>query len=100
MNKFITAAFFALSFSTPLTTPLAYADTSSANAETKQLLTINVNTAKANELARLKGVGEVKAQAIVNYRKTYGKFNSLDDLLNVKGIGEKVLKDNLKRLSI
>ncbi len=52
---------------------------------------ININTASAYKLTELDGIGEVKAEAIVQYRKEHGKFTSVDELLNVKGIGEKTL---------
>jgi|TARA_B110000967_G_C18721304_1_gene477799 competence protein ComEA len=61
---------------------------------------ININDASVKELSSLKGIGSKKAQAIIDYRKTYGKFTSIDDLLNVKGIGEIVLSDNLQYLKI
>lgn len=56
--------------------------------------TININTATADELsAFLPGIGDVKAQRIVAYRETAGGFDSVDELLNVKGIGEKTLEN-------
>lgn len=56
---------------------------------------VNVNTATAEQLAEaLDGVGQQKAQAIVDYRKANGPFAKADDLLNVKGIGEKMLEKN------
>ncbi len=94
------AAFFALILTLPLTTHIAQANSSMVNTVENQMPTINVNSANAEQLASLKGVGKVKAQAIVNYRDTHGKLSSLDGLLNVKGIGEKVLEDNLSKLSI
>jgi competence protein ComEA len=48
----------------------------------------------------LKGIGQKKAQAILIYREKMGDFKSIDDLMNVKGIGEKVLTDNKDRLKI
>ena len=48
---------------------------------------INVNTASAEELKRLPGIGDVLAEAIVSYRDEYGPFTSEEDLLLVKGIG-------------
>ena len=56
---------------------------------------VNVNTADADTIAReLKGIGPAKARAIVSYREENGPFETVDDLLKVKGIGEKVLEDN------
>lgn len=52
-----------------------------------------INTADIIELCALPGIGEARAQAIVQWRDTYGAFESYEDLLNVKGIGEKVLED-------
>ena len=49
---------------------------------------VNVNTAAPEELARLPGIGEVKASAIVDARRARGGFESVDELLEVDGIGE------------
>jgi competence protein ComEA len=62
---------------------------------------VNLNTADAATLAReLLGIGEVKAQAIVEYRTSNGAFASVDDLLEVKGIGAAILEKNRDKLSI
>jgi len=58
---------------------------------------INVNTATATELEELPGVGEVIAQAIVDYRTENGPFTSVDQLLDVSGIGDATL-ENLRDL--
>lgn len=50
---------------------------------------ININTASADELQLLDGVGESTANAIIQYREQNGEFSSVEDLMNVKGIGEK-----------
>lgn len=57
-------------------------------------LIIDINTADVVLLQKVKGIGKKKAEAIVEYRKVNGKFNSLDDLLNVKcrGISKKWLE--------
>lgn len=52
---------------------------------------ININSATVEELDSLSGIGPTKAQAIVDYRNQNGPFRSIDDLLNVPGIGAKTL---------
>lgn len=54
---------------------------------------VNINTATARELDALPGIGEVIAQRIIDYRNAHGPFGSVDELINVKGIGEKKLAD-------
>lgn len=52
---------------------------------------LDINRANAGQLDGLKGIGPSKAQAIVDDREQNGPFRSVDDLLRVKGIGEKLL---------
>lgn len=62
---------------------------------------VNVNTADAETLAKeLDGIGPAKAQAIIDYRSKNGSFSSAEDLLAVKGIGDKLLEDNLEQISV
>ncbi len=56
---------------------------------------VNINTADAKELATLPGIGSVKAEAIVKFRKANGKFKNVNDLKEVKGIGDKMV-DKIK----
>lgn len=63
--------------------------------------TVNINTADAATLADvLKGVGPAKAEAIIAYRKEHGGFKSVEQLAEVKGIGEKLVKANHDRILV
>lgn len=56
------------------------------------LAAVNVNTANQQDLETLKGIGPVKAKAIIDYRSKNGPFKSAADLVNVPGIGEKTVE--------
>lgn len=63
--------------------------------------TVNINTADAATLAeKLNGIGMKKAQAIVSFREQNGAFKSVDDLINVPGIGQATLEKNRSLLDI
>ena len=54
---------------------------------------ININTATLDELKNVPGIGEVKAKAIINYRTSKGKFQKIEDIQNVEGIGSKLYEE-------
>ena len=60
---------------------------------------VNLNTATAEQLATIPGVGPKMAERIIDYRQKNGGFKKIEDLMNVKGIGEKMFL-NLKPLII
>ena len=60
--------------------------------EPESKVLVNINTAGAGELEALEGIGPALAQRIVEYREEHGPFRSVDELLEVKGIGEAKLE--------
>ena len=56
---------------------------------------ININKASKEELKELNGIGDAKAESIIEYRNTIGKFKSIDELKNVDGISETIF-DKIK----
>lgn len=68
-------------------------------AEFPSALSININDATAEQLETIKGIGNKKAQAIIDYRTEYGDFTSVEDLTNVKGIGNKFIEKHKALLS-
>lgn len=73
-----------------------YAGVISEESEEESSITamepININEASTVELTSLPGIGETYAQRIIEYRETNGDFTSVDELVNVRGIGERTLE--------
>jgi competence protein ComEA len=61
---------------------------------------VNINTATKEELTSLKGVGDKRAQEIIDYRKKNGDFKSVDDLEKVPGIGPGIMKQIRSEVSV
>ena len=60
---------------------------------------VNVNTADAETIAReLQGIGNARAAAIVEWRIKHGRFESVEDLKNVKGVGQKIILQNRQNI--
>ena len=75
-----------------LSAALSVAATVTAQAQTTKLAgVVNVNLATAEELELLPGIGPARAAAIIEHRKAHGPFASVDDLVQVSGIGERAL---------
>ncbi len=87
------AAIFTLSLCLPMIAENVYAksDINAGSSEVAIPQDININTADKELLTQLPGIGPKTADSIIEYRKTNGKFKSLDDLTGVKGIGGKTL---------
>ena len=61
---------------------------------------ININTATSEELQSLKGIGPSTASSIIAYREEYGRFSSIEEIMNVKRIGEKTFAKIKDRISV
>ena len=61
---------------------------------------VNLNTATSEQLQQVPGIGPVTADKILQMRKSYGAFKSVDDLLSIKGIGKKRLDKMRKYLTV
>lgn len=63
-------------------------------------MTVNINTADAATLASLNGIGESKAEAIIVYREANGPFESVEQLVEVKGIGSRTVEKNASQMAV
>ena len=101
MNK-IVSIFVAMILALGVTGSAFAAEKSTDNSSAKSVQIVekvNINSADAETIANnLHRVGVKKAEAIVAYREAHGKFTSVEQLLEVKGIGEAILANNRDRL--
>jgi competence protein ComEA len=96
MKRFILAIIVA--FTPLLLAPLVHAE---EMAVAGQAQSVNINSADAETLAHnLVGVGLSRAQEIVRYREAYGPFYSVEDLMEVRGIGRSTLEKNRDRITL
>ena len=61
---------------------------------------VNINTATVEELKTLKGIGEKKAEAIIEYRKKNGSFKNKEELMKVRGTGKKLYESFQERVIV
>ncbi len=92
MNKILMASM--LTGLLTLSSPALAQDQPSESAPSAVVTSININTASAEQLTLLSGIGTAKATAIVAYREQHGPFGSVDDLTKVSGIGAATIEKN------
>lgn len=90
----ILGAFLVLSLAGILASPAAIAADGGEGGR------ININTADVDQLTDLPGIGPSYAQRIVEYRKEFGPFKTIEDLLNVRGIGDRTFEKIRDRITV
>lgn len=63
-------------------------------------LRININTASHEELKKLYGIGDVKADRIIKYRETKGPFEVIEDIMKIEGIGRKIFEKFRENITV
>jgi len=87
MSRALLAIVIALAFCTGGAPVSAQKAAAKPAASTRAV--VNLNTATASQIATLPGIGEKAAQRIIEYRDKNGGFKKIEELMNIKGIGEK-----------
>lgn len=98
LSALVVAAFLMMTSSFVLAAEKVSSDQSENLAQIQQA--ININTADLETLTQLKGIGAKKAEAIIAWRDANGGFKSVDQLLEIKGIGESILESNREKIQI
>ncbi|MCX2796263.1 helix-hairpin-helix domain-containing protein [Microbulbifer thermotolerans] len=80
---------------------LLWAPAATLAADEHGVVSVNINTATAEELAeKLDGIGQSKAELIIQFRDQHGPFTSLEQLLEIKGIGQATLDKNRDKIQL
>ena len=80
--------------------PVQAAATASGGVAVTAPMPVNINTAAVAQLVELPGVGKATAERIIAYRTEHGPLQSVDDLVKVKGIGQKTLEKMRKMITV
>ncbi len=91
IRAFVSCSFFVF---------LLFTGASTATTKKPPLKPVNINTATSEELQQVPGIGPATAERILQMRKSYGAFKSVDDLLAIRGIGKKRLDNMRKYLTV
>src|ERR1700682_1841375 len=83
-----------------LCTALSFGSAVSATTKKPPLKPVNLNSATSEELQEVPGIGPATADKILQMRKSYGAFKSVDDLVAIRGIGKKRLDKMRKYLTV
>ena len=87
-----------------IVSPAIAQDNNDEAAQTNETLAsmqqVNINEADADTLVTLKGIGKDRALKIIEYREQNGPFQKLEDIMKVKGIGQKIFEQNKEFITI
>ena len=102
MRHVLVAAIVALTTALTLAIPAGASviQENSPGAKAAPAQVVNINTAPADQLERLPGVGPTTAARIVEYRQKNGGFKKIEELMNVRGIGEKAFLKMKNQLAV
>ena len=89
MTRIVTAALMALTFLTTAAVVSAQDSATMSKATVSAAAPINLNSATSTQLEALPGIGAKTAERIIEYRQKNGGFKKIEDLMNVRGVGEK-----------
>ena len=89
MIRFVIAVLVALGLSVATVSAQGNSQRASASSAASASAPINLNTATAAQLETLPGIGKSTAERILEYRQKNGSFKKVEDLMNVRGVGEK-----------